>query len=423
MKCYYFPTFALFFISKHMEYQTFSLKNGIRVIHQPVDSPVAHFGIIMNTGSRDEQDAEQGLAHFIEHTIFKGTKKRKSFQVINRLEDVGGELNAYTTKEETAIFATFLSEFYTRVIELISDIVINASFPEKEISMEKEVIIEEINSYNDSPSELIYDEFEELVFDGHPIARNILGTPEKVRSFNRKAIEAFIRRNYHTHELVICSVGKINPLRFKKTVASYFEPMTEKRDERIRIPFSGYRPKHLEITKDTFQSHCIVGTESYQLDHRQRLPMVLLSNLLGGNSMNSRLNMSLREKNGLVYSVEANYTPYTDTGIFMVYFGTERNNLYKALALVESEFKTLRNKKLGPQMLAKAKKQLIGQLAIANENREDLMLTLGRSYLYFNKVDSLAEVFQKIDEISAEDLFAIANETLAEANLSKLIFL
>jgi predicted Zn-dependent peptidase len=406
-----------------MEYQTFSLKNGIKVIHQPVDSPVAHFGIIMNTGSRDEQDAEQGLAHFIEHTIFKGTKKRKSFQVINRLEDVGGELNAYTTKEETAIFATFLSEFYTRVIELISDIVINASFPEKEISMEKEVIIEEINSYNDSPSELIYDEFEELVFDGHPIARNILGTPEKVRSFNRKAIEAFIRRNYHTHELVICSVGKINPLRFKKTVANYFEQMTEKRDERIRIPFSGYRPKRLEISKDTFQSHCIVGTESYQLDHPQRLPMVLLSNILGGNSMNSRLNMSLREKNGLVYSVEANYTPYTDTGIFMVYFGTERNNLYKALALVESEFKTLRNKKLGPQMLAKAKKQLIGQLAIANENREDLMLTLGRSYLYFNKVDSLAEVFQKIDQITAEDLYAIANETLDEANLSKLIFL
>ncbi|MGF7138008.1 M16 family metallopeptidase [Roseimarinus sediminis] len=406
-----------------MEYQTFSLKNGIKVIHQPVDSPVAHFGIIMNTGSRDEQDAEQGLAHFIEHTIFKGTKKRKSFQVINRLEDVGGELNAYTTKEETAIFATFLSEFYTRVIELISDIVINASFPEKEISMEKEVIIEEINSYNDSPSELIYDEFEELVFDGHPIARNILGTPKKVRSFNRKAIEAFIRRNYHTHELVICSVGKINPLRFKKTVANYFEQMTEKRDERIRIPFSGYRPKRLEISKDTFQSHCIVGTESYQLDHPQRLPMVLLSNILGGNSMNSRLNMSLREKNGLVYSVEANYTPYTDTGIFMVYFGTERNNLYKALALVESEFKTLRNKKLGPQMLAKAKKQLIGQLAIANENREDLMLTLGRSYLYFNKVDSLAEVFQKIDQITAEDLYAIANETLDEANLSKLIFL
>lgn len=406
-----------------MEYQTFSLKNGIKVIHQPVDSPIAHFGIIMNTGSRDEQDAEQGLAHFIEHTIFKGTKKRKSFQVINRLEDVGGELNAYTTKEETAIFATFLSEFYTRVIELISDIVINASFPEKEISMEKEVIIEEINSYNDSPSELIYDEFEELVFDGHPIARNILGTPEKVRSFNRKAIEAFIRRNYHTHELVICSVGKINPLRFKKTVANYFEPMIEKRDERIRIPFSGYRPKRLEISKDTFQSHCIVGTESYQLDHQQRLPMVLLSNILGGNSMNSRLNMSLREKNGLVYSVEANYTPYTDTGIFMVYFGTERNNLYKALALVESEFKTLRNKKLGPQMLAKAKKQLIGQLAIANENREDLMLTLGRSYLYFNKVDSLVEVFQKIDQITAEDLHVIANETLAEANLSKLIFL
>ncbi len=406
-----------------MEYQLFSLSNGIRVIHQQVDSPVAHFGVIMNTGSRDETKKEQGIAHFIEHTIFKGTSNRKSHQIINRLEDVGGELNAYTTKEETAVYGTFLNEFYPRAIELISDIVNNASFPDKEIELEKEVVIEEINSYNDSPSELIYDEFEELVFDKHPIARNILGTPKKVRAFDREMIKSFIRRNYHTSEMVICSVGKIPPQRFEGLVNRYFGMQPEKNGGLNREPFNGYTRRISEINKDTFQSHCIIGTESFNLKHNMRLPMVLLSNILGGNSMNSKLNMALREKHGLVYGVEANYTPYTDTGIFMIYFGTERTNLFKALDLAEREMKLLRKKKLGPQTLARAKKQMIGQLAIANENHEDLMLTLGRSLLYFNKVDTLPEVFLKIDKISSDDLYNIANENLAVENMSRLIFL
>ncbi|MDA3879189.1 MAG: pitrilysin family protein [Prolixibacteraceae bacterium] len=406
-----------------MEYQLFLLKNGIRVIHQYVDSPVAHFGVIMNTGSRDETKKEQGLAHFIEHTIFKGTINRKSHQIINRLEDVGGELNAYTTKEETAVYGTFLNEFYPRAIELISDIVTNASFPEKEIELEKEVVIEEINSYNDSPAELIYDEFEELVFDGHPIARNILGTPKKVRAFNREMIKKFINQNYHTSEMVICSVGTIKPRLFESLVNRYFGMQPEKNGGSKRKPFNNYQRRISEINKDTFQSHCIIGTESFNLDHTMRLPMVLLSNILGGNSMNSKLNMALREKNGLVYGVEANYTPYTDTGIFMIYFGTERSNLFKALDLAEKELKKIRKSKLGPQTLARAKRQMIGQLAIANENREDLMLTLGRSLLYFNKVDTLPEVFNKIESITSDDLFNIANENLAVDNMSRLIFL
>lgn len=406
-----------------MEYQLFLLKNGIRVIHQQVDSPVAHFGVIMNTGSRDESKKEQGMAHFIEHTLFKGTINRKSNQIINRLEDVGGELNAYTTKEETAVYGTFLNEFYPRAIELISDIVNNASFPEKEIELEKEVVIEEINSYNDSPSELIYDEFEELVFDGHPIARNILGTPKKVRAFDREMIKKFIARNYHTSEMVICSVGKINPGLFESLVTRHFGLRPEKNGGSRRKPFNNYQRRISEVNKDTFQSHCIIGTESFNLDHKMRLPMVLLSNILGGNSMNSKLNMVLREKNGLVYGVEANYTPYTDTGIFMIYFGTERSNLFKALDLAERELKKIRKSKLGPQTLARAKKQMIGQLAIANENREDLMLTLGRSLLYFNKVDTLPEVFKKIENITSDDLFTIANENLAVENMSRLIFL
>ncbi|MFA9388154.1 MAG: M16 family metallopeptidase [Prolixibacteraceae bacterium] len=406
-----------------MEYQLFTLPNGIRVIHQQVDSPVAHLGVIVNTGSRDEAEEEQGMAHFIEHTIFKGTQKRTAVQIINRLEDVGGELNAYTTKEETAIYATFLNEFYARTIDLISDIVINASFPAKELELEKEVIMEEINSYNDSPSELIFDEFEELIFEGHPIARNILGTPEKVRSFKRKQVKAFISKNYHTNEMVICSVGKINPKKFETLITRYFSGIPSTTRESLRSDFSVYQPKSREVVKDTFQSHCIIGSEAYNLTHDLRLPMVLLSNILGGSSMNSRLNMALRERNGLAYNVEANYTPYTDTGAFLIYFGTERNNLYKAINLVEKEFQFLRAKKLGPQLLARSKKQLIGQLAIANENREDLMLTIGRSYLYFNKVDNLKDVFQKIENITSEDIYLIANEILAKNNLSKLIFL
>jgi len=406
-----------------MGYQIFTLNNGIRVIHQQIDSPVSYFGIIINTGSRDEEAHEQGMAHFIEHTIFKGTTNRKSYQIINRIEDVGGELNAYTTKEETAIYATFLNEFYPRTIELMSDILANASFPDKELDLEKDVIVEEINSYNDSPSELIFDEFEELIYDGHPIARNILGTPETVKSFQKKHIKKFMDRNYLTTEMVICSVGKIDPAHFKKLIHQHFDSLTENSQPRKRYKFEGFKPESKEIVKDTFQSHCIVGTESYNLTNDLRLPMVLLCNILGGSSMNSRLNMSLRERNGIVYNVESSYTPYTDTGIFTVYFGTERSNLYRALHLVEHEFDLLRDKKLGPQQLSKAKKQLIGQLAIANENREELMLTIGRSFLYFNKVDTLPVVFEKIEKITAEDMFTVANEMLDKERLSKLIFL
>jgi predicted Zn-dependent peptidase len=370
------------------EYLTHTFPNGIRLIHQGSDSPVAHLGIIVNTGSRDELAEEHGIAHFIEHCIFKGTKNRKAYHILSRMEDVGGELNAYTTKEETALYATFLSSDYHRAVELLSDILFNSVFPDKELKLEKEVVVEEINSYNDSPSELIFDDFDELIFDGHPIA-----------------------------------VGKLSPKKFEQLVIRYFEGLPEKNHAVPRLPFSGYKPGNIETTKDTFQSHCIVGAEAYHIDHPMRLPLVLLNNILGGSSMNSRLNMSLREKNGLVYNVEANYTPYTDTGIFTVYFGTERNNLYKANDLVMKEFKTLRSQKMNPKALVRAKRQLIGQLAIANENREDLLLTLGRSYLYFNKIDSLETLIAKIDGITDTDIYNVANEILRTENLSKLIFL
>ncbi len=405
-----------------MEYQLFRLKNGLRAIHQYTDSPVAHFGVIVNTGSRDEEPQEQGMAHFIEHTIFKGTKSRKAFQINNRIEDVGGEINAYTTKEETAIYATFLNEYYSRSIELISDIVLHASFPEKELEKEKEVVIEEINSYNDTPSELIFDEFEELVYDGHPIARNILGTPETVKSFNREAIKKFIRKNYHTGEMVLCSVGKIDPKNFERLINRYFDEMPENSFPSKRQKYEGYRPRVLEVNKETHQLHCIVGNQSYELAHENRLSMVLLNNILGGNSMNSRLNMALRERNGMAYNIESSYTPYTDTGIFMVYFGTDPENLPRALKIIKKEFDLLREKPMGQLQFSRAKKQLLGQLAISTENHEELMLSIGRSFLYFDKVDPLAEVFSKIERLTPNDILQISNEMLTDSNLSKLIF-
>ncbi|MDO9040548.1 MAG: pitrilysin family protein, partial [Bacteroidota bacterium] len=239
--------------------QTFVLKNGIRIIHQEAKSPVSHFGVLINTGSRDEEADEQGIAHFIEHVIFKGTQKRRAFHILNRIEDVGGELNAYTTKEETAVYATFLSEYYHRSMDLISDILINSTFPTKELELEKEVVIEEINSYKDNPSELIFDEFEEILFDGHPIARNILGTPELIRSFSKNSILKFMDENYHTDQIVLSSVGNISMAKFIHLAEKFFGGIPEKIRTKKRLDQYNYRPERRIIQKDTFQAHCIIG--------------------------------------------------------------------------------------------------------------------------------------------------------------------
>ncbi|MGE4585929.1 MAG: M16 family metallopeptidase [Mangrovibacterium sp.] len=405
-----------------MKINTDRLTNGIRIIQQQVDSPAAHFGIILNTGSRDELSEEQGIAHFIEHTIFKGTKKRKAFHIISRIEDAGGELNAYTGKEETAVYATFLNEYYDRSMELVSDIITSSTFPEKELEREKEVVIEEINSYQDSPQELIFDDFDELLFDGHPIARNILGTPELIRSFSRENITRFIRNNYHTTEMVLSSVGNISFAKFRTMAEKYFGQIPQRQRIRPRTAFSGYASGIKKISKDTFQSHCILGNIAYDARSSKRMGMVLLNNMLGGNAMNSRLNLSLRERNGLAYNVESNYTSYSDTGAFSVYFGTDRGNLEKALRLVKKEFARLREKELGILQLSRAKKQLTGQLAISSEDRDDLMLTLGKSYLLYDQVDSLETICRKIEQITAGQLLDIANEVLDENSISTLIY-
>lgn len=399
-----------------------TLDNGIRLVHYRIPGLVAHCGIIVNIGSRDENEQEHGVAHFIEHMLFKGTKKRKAYHILSRLEDVGGELNAYTTKEETAIHASFLKEDYERAIELISDITFNSVFPEKEIEKEKDVVIEEINSYLDSPSELIFDDFEELIFSNQPIGRNILGTPESVKAFSQKKISDFISNNYNTREMVFCSVGNITDEKILKLFKAYFGNIVTNNTE-IRSNKSWlYKPDSLIKKKDTFQNHCIIGNLAYDLKDKRRMGMFLLNNILGGQGLNSRLNLSLREKNGLAYNVESSYNPYCDTGIFSIYFGTDARYLNKSISIAMAELKKLRTSKLGAIQLSKAKNQIKGYLARGYENHESLMLSLGKSLLVFDKIDSIEFICKQIDEITSSELLETANDIFDTSKLSTLIY-
>ena len=399
-----------------------TLDNGIRLVHHRIPGLVAHCGLIINTGSRDETVPEHGIAHFIEHMLFKGTKKRKAYHILSRLEDVGGELNAYTTKEETAIHASFLKEDYERAIELISDITFNSVFPEKEIEKEKDVVIEEINSYLDNPSELIFDDFEELIFSNQPIGRNILGTPDSVKSFSQNKIYDFLSNNYSTRQMVFCSVGNISDEKILKLFKTHFENIvTEKGVERTNKTWL-YKPASVTKKMDTYQNHCIMGNLAYDLKDKRRMGMFLLNNILGGQGLNSRLNLSLREKNGLAYNVESSYNPYCDTGIFSIYFGTDSQYLNKSISIAMTELKKLRTSKLGTIQLSKAKSQIKGYLARGYENHESLMLSLGKSLLIFNKIDSIEDLCKKIDDVTASELLDIANDVFEPSKMSTLIY-
>jgi len=399
-----------------------TLENGIRLVHHHVPGLVGHCGLIINTGSRDETATEHGIAHFIEHMLFKGTKRRRAFHILSRLEDVGGELNAYTTKEETAIHASFLKEDYERAIELISDITFNSVFPEKEIEKEKDVIIEEINSYLDNPSELIFDDFEELIFTDQPIGRNILGSPESVKSFSKSMINEFILKNYNTNEMVFCSVGNISNEKILDLFKKYFSDIVpgKKIDRNSRI--WQYKPATVTKKKDTYQNHCIMGNLAYNLKDDRRMGMFLLNNILGGQGLNSRLNLSLREKNGFAYNVESSYSPYYDTGIFSVYFGTDSQYLQRSINIAMSEMKKLRTEKLGAVQLSKAKNQIKGYLARGYENHESLMLSLGKSLVIFNKIDSIDDLCRKIDAVTASELLETANDIFDPTRMSTLIY-
>jgi predicted Zn-dependent peptidase len=387
-----------------------------------VPNIVANCGLIINAGSRDEKEDEHGMAHFIEHMFFKGTGKRKAYHILSRLEDRGGELNAYTTKEETVLYGSFLKEDYPIAMELISDIAFNSSFPAREIKKEKEVIAEEINSYKDTPSELIFDDFEELIFNGEALGRNILGEESSLLNFDRPGIEAFIKNNYFTDQMVFCSVGNISNKRIVKLFERYFSKVPPNTARRIRSNKNGYKPESKIIEKGTWQNHCIIGNIAYDLKDKRRIGMYLLNNILGGQGLNSRLNLSLREKNGFAYNVESSYHPYFDTGVFMIYFGTEEANLEKSISIARKELKKLRSIALGTTQLLKAKKQIKGNLARSYENHESYMLSMGKSLLVYNRVDPLDEIYRKIDLIGSQDLMNIANEVFCDSKLSTLIY-
>lgn len=406
-----------------MDYEVYQLSNGIRLIHTRVPNLVAHLGIIIGTGSRDELDHEHGMAHLIEHMVFKGTRKRKAYHILSRLEDVGGEINAYTTKEETCVYASFMKEDYTRAMELLQDILFHSVFNEKEIGREKEVIIDEINSYFDSPGELIFDDFEEQLYAGQSIGRNILGSPTSLAGFNQEDLLRFISNNYHSDEMVICSVGNISFPRLKKGIEKYFGQVPFKSRNQQRPRIRPYDPSSITLKKDTYQAHSIIGNLAYDLNDERRIGLHLLNNIIGGPGLNTRLNLSLREKNGYSYHTESHYSPYSDTGVLSIYFSSDKSKLKQSEKVVIREFTKLREKKLGTLQLSRAKRQLMGQIAISAENHETLMLSMAKSYLVYHKFDNLKEIGKKIDRISAEEVLEIANEVLDKAKLSSLTYI
>lgn len=405
-----------------MEYKSFEFANGIRLVHAYHPSYVGHCGFFVNAGSRDELAHEKGMAHFIEHTIFKGTSKRKTYHILSRLDDVGGELNAYTTKEHTVVYASFLKEYFSRALELIADIVFQSTFPEKEIEKEKEVVIDEINSYKDSPSEQIYDDFEEQFYLNQPIGCQILGSYDSVRSFTTEDIKRFIQNNYFTDQMVVSIVGDISFERAKGMVEKFFDNVPANLSPaKRRVPPSVNKfSKTEEIA--SHQAHCILGNPAYSVHDKRKTTLSLLGNILGGQGLTARLNLSLREKHGIAYNIEANYASYSDTGLFYVYFGTDKENLDRSIRLIEKEFALLRDKKMGVLQLSKAKKQLIGQIAIGAESNESQMLSIGKSMLLFNKVDALSTIYKRIDAITDTEILAVANEVLAKNTISSLIF-
>jgi len=405
-----------------MQYHTHKLSNGLRIIHLPDDSEVAHCGLMINAGSRDEMEDEQGIAHFVEHLFFKGTKKRKAFHILSRVDDAGGEINAYTTKEDTCIHTSFLKNDYERSLELMADITFNSVFPGNEIKREKSVIIDEINFYKDNPSEAIYDDFEELVFANQPLGKNILGTPELLNRFGAEDFRHFVDRNYHPSEMVITSAGNISFTKLVKLVDKHFGAIPNGKATGHREPFKGYTPKKRVIKTNTNQAHCIVGNVTYDMHHPKKLVMALLENIIAGPGLTSRLNMLLREKLGYVYNIESSYTPFSDVGLFTVYFGTEKSRVDKTLNHIHKEFERLRTTNLGKIQLSKAKRQLFGQIAISSENPVSRMLSHGKSYLMLNRVNSLEEMKNKIDRITAEDLRETANEVLDPDRLTTLIY-
>ena len=406
-----------------MTYNIHTLSNGLRIIHAPNQSAVAYCGFAVDTGTRDEADHEQGMAHFVEHLLFKGTKKRHAWHILNRMENVGGDLNAYTNKEETIVYSAFLAEHFPRAVELLADIVFHSTFPQQEIDKEVEVIIDEIQSYEDSPSELIFDDFEELLFPNHPLGRNILGKPDLLHQFKSEDALRFTSRYYRPENVVFFVQGNVDFKRVVRLVERATADVAPSTESYSRRRPDLYVPRSLTLHRDTHQAHVMIGSRGYDAHDEKRTALYLLNNILGGPGMNSRLNVSLRERSGLVYNVEANLTSYTDTGVFCIYFGTEHDHVDRCIRLVKKELKRLCEKPLSTNQLNAAKKQIIGQIGVARDNAESTALGMAKTFLHYNKMDDPQEVFQRIEALTSKELWEVSNEMFAEEQLSTLIYL
>ena len=404
------------------EYNTHTLPNGLRIIHTPSPTSVVYCGYAIDAGTRDEQPHEAGLAHFVEHMLFKGTTKRRSWHILNRMENVGGDLNAFTNKEETVVYSAFLKKDFTRALELLTDIVFHSTFPQQEIEKERGVILEEIDCYEDNPAELIFDDFENTLFRGHSLGHNILGTPQHIKSFTTVNGRSFTERYYHPANAILFVYGNIPFSRIVMWAERFTSDLASGYANSDRQAPPPYVPHQVEITRHTHQTHVMMGCVGYPSSDNRRTGLYLLNNMLGGPGMNSRLNLALREHSGLVYNVESNLTSYTDTGVFNIYFGTDTNDTDRCIELTLKELKRLREHPLTTLQLSAAKKQLIGQVGVASDNFENAALGMAKTYLHYGKYEGSAALYRRIEALTSQELWDIANELFREENLTTLIY-
>ncbi|GAB1417616.1 pitrilysin family protein [Bacteroidales bacterium] len=404
------------------DYQHYVFPNGLRLVHRSQAGAVSHLAVLIHAGSRDEIGHQYGVAHLIEHMLFKGTSRRKAFHVINRMENVGSDINAYTTKEETCLHASFLPVYYGRTLELFSDICFHSVFPEHELAKEKEVVLDEIHSYRDNPAEEIVDEFENQLFAGHPLGHFILGTAESIATIDRQDLLYFTKKHYCPSRMVIASVGQIRFADLIKKVEQHFGMPMEPCNESIREAPQNIRPTKVNHDKDNFLSHAIIGNFAYPYLHPQRIPMAVLNHVLGGPNLNSRLNMNIREKHGFAYSIDSQYNAYSDTGWFGISFGTSPNHLEKVLKLVYKELERLRNEKLGSLQLTRAKQQIAVQMALAYESGLGEALGIARNQLFEENVPPIAKLMEDVNAVTSAALLEVANEVFDPAQLFMLIY-
>lgn len=403
-------------------YDTTTLANGLRIIHHTSPTDVVYAGYAIDAGSRDEEADEYGLAHFVEHMLFKGTAKRKAWHILNRMENVGGDLNACTTKEETMIYTASLRKDFSRALELLTDIVFHSTFPDQEVPHEVEVILDELESYKDTPSDLIFDDFEDLLYEGHALGHNILGTPRQLRQFKSTDGQSFTERYYHPSNAVLFVFGNIPMNRIVHTAEKLTQDLAPGKPNHNRIAPSPYVPKEVVKHRHTHQLHVLTGCTTYPAGDNRRTGLCLLNNLLGGPGMNSRLNVALREHTGLVYNIESNLIGYTDTGIFNIYFGCDADDLDHCMSLMQNELNLLRDKPLTPLQLSAAKKQLIGQMGVAGDNFENNALAMAKSFLHYGICEDHTTVCQRIQSLTADELQHIACELFRKDNLTTLIY-